>query len=172
MIEEMERDELDAMIKLMPADEIATADYCDADTGEIVWEEGERAGDCYDHPESVAARAAEREERLSRIDIWSVDTEGMVNEFENKYSVKLESLRSLCDDPEAMRAADYDVDRDVPVSIARRDGRAISTLDLANTEDYLSNFETLCNEMFCGQIGLDLIGVRNDNTIAVTHFFL
>lgn len=70
------RDELIKIISQMLPDEISQFDYIDDDSGEIVLEKGEKARDCYLHPQYQLDRKAHVDQIKNDLENWDNETIG------------------------------------------------------------------------------------------------
>lgn len=66
----MSRDDIVAMLADTDSDEVATEDYIDDETGEVMWEEGEAAGESSYHPDAEIRRADKKRREDEEYEEW------------------------------------------------------------------------------------------------------
>lgn len=146
-------EEIDQSISHLDPDKIVDRDYMNSETGEIYLSKGEVARRSFLHPQNLKDREeATRKHRDETIEITSYDDVAIVDEFQEKYDVKLQDLSFVTDMGHAeLATADYE-DRSTPSEIKRKDGKPLSQNDIENIEYYLSTLEAVQNDVLLGKV--------------------
>lgn len=119
----------------LPLDaKLKSDDMYDPETGEILWDSKSGKSKRHilrDKAKQEIERKIKSKEKFTPI---FLDDE---MEYDSFYFIKKEDISKSVDDPEKMRAGDYDIDWSVPVFISRKDRKPFDETDVDNIENYI-----------------------------------
>jgi len=122
--------ELDDFIRSMSVDATPKDYVVDPESGEVIMSPGDTKRKIL---KKKAKNAISDIDDMAPIIYYKKGSESFDEpEMFDFYNIVMKSIRSMVDDPEGMRAQDYDIDSDMPVVIKRKDRKPLTDDDMDN----------------------------------------